>query len=104
VKQILRYLAGTVNYECIYRKQSTTDADLIGFNDSDLAGDVDDRKSTNGSVFLLESRLVTWASQKQRVVALSLCEAEYIASAGQRVRGSGSIEFWVTCWGSRHRR
>jgi hypothetical protein len=87
VKQILRYLAGTVNYGCIYRKHSTTEAELIGFNDSDLAGDVDDRKSTSGSVFLLGSSLVTWASQKQRVVALSSCEAEYIASAGAACQG-----------------
>jgi hypothetical protein len=81
VKQILRYLAGTINYGCIYRKHSTTEADLIGFSDSDLAGDVDDRKRTGGSIFLLGSSLVTWASQKQRVVTLSSCEAEYIASA-----------------------
>jgi hypothetical protein len=87
VKQILRYLAGTINYGCIYRKQSTTEADLIGFSDSDLAGDVDDRKRTGGSIFLLGSSLVTWASQKQRVVALSSCEAEYIASARGACQG-----------------
>src|SRR6185312_14024878 len=81
VKQILRYLAGTVNYGCIYKELGISETKLIGFSDSDLAGDVDDRKSTSGSVFLLGSNLVTWASQKQRVVALSSCEAEYIASA-----------------------
>jgi hypothetical protein len=63
VKQILRYLAGTVNYGCIYRKLGTSESNLVRFSDSDLAGDVDDRKSTSGSVFLLESSLVTWVSQ-----------------------------------------
>ena len=86
VKQILRYLAGTVNYGCVY-KLGTTETKLLGYSDSDLAGDVDDRKSTSGSVFLLGNSLVTWVSQKQRVVALSSCEAEYIASANAACQG-----------------
>ena len=52
-----------------------------------MAGDVDDRKSTSGSVFLLGTSLLTWVSQKQRVVALSSCEAEYIASANAACQG-----------------
>jgi hypothetical protein len=81
VKQILRYLARTVNYGCVYKRHDTTESRLVGFSDYDLAGDVDDRKSTSGSVFLLGSSLVTWWSQKQRVVALSSCEPEFIASS-----------------------
>ena len=81
----MRYLSGTVHFGCVYKRQSS--AELVGFSDSDLAGDVDDRKSTSGSVFLLGTSLVTWASQKQRVVALSSCEAEYIASANAACQG-----------------
>ena len=62
VKQILKYLAGTVNYGCVYKGPSVGDPELVGFSDSDLAGDVDDRKSTSGSLFLLGSNLVTWVS------------------------------------------
>jgi transposase InsO family protein len=87
VKQILRYLSGTVNYGCMYKKLDSSQLELVGFSDSDLAGDIDDRKSTSGSVFLLGSNLVTWVSQKQRVVALSSCEAEYIASANAACQG-----------------
>jgi hypothetical protein len=87
VKQILRYLARTVNYGCIYKKLSKSETKITGYSDSDLAGDVDDRKSTSGSVFLLGTSLVTWCSQKQRVVALSSCEAEYIASANAACQG-----------------
>lgn len=76
-----------MNYGCIYRKLNTSETRLTGYSDSDLAGDVDDRKSTSGSVFLLGTSLVTWGSQKQRVVALSSCEAEYIASANAACQG-----------------
>jgi hypothetical protein len=75
----------SLEFGCVYKRQGSTE--LVGYNDSDLAGDVDDRKSTSGCVFLLGSSLVTWASQKQRVVALSSCEAEYIASANATCQG-----------------
>lgn len=60
VKKIMRYLAGTINYGCCYKKQEKFKPKLTGFNDSDLAGDVDGRKSASGRVFLLGSSLVTW--------------------------------------------
>ena len=54
---------------------------LVGYSDSDLAGDVNDRKSTSGLIFFLAGGPVAWQSAKQKVVALSSCEAEYIAAA-----------------------
>jgi hypothetical protein len=47
-----------------------------------LAGDVNDRKSTSGQIFFLAGGPIAWQSTKQRVVALSSCEVEYIAAAG----------------------
>jgi hypothetical protein len=81
VKQILRYISGTIGHGCRYTKGTTAVPALVGFSDSDLAGDVDDRKSTSGVMFFLDSGIITWTSQKQKVVALSSCEAEYIAAA-----------------------
>ena len=52
---------------------------LVGFTDSDWAGDPDDRKSTAGYVFSLGFGPVTWACKKQ-ALALSLVEAEYRAT------------------------
>ena len=46
-----------------------------------MAGDVNDRKSTSGLIFFLAGGPVAWQSAKQKVVALSSCEAEYIAAA-----------------------
>jgi hypothetical protein len=80
MKQVLRYVQGTQGFGCTYREGSKNAA-LTGFSDSDHAGDLDDRKSTTGLVFFFGSSVVTWASQKQRIVAMSSCEAEYIAAA-----------------------
>eukprot|EP00253_Pinus_taeda_P016351 PITA_16351 len=50
---------------------------LVGFIDSDWAGDSDDQKSTAGYVFTLGSRPITWACKKQSAISLSSAEAEY---------------------------
>ena len=50
-KRALRYLKGTVNYEIHYKKGG--DGELLAFTDSDYAGDMEDRKSTSGYVFLM---------------------------------------------------
>jgi hypothetical protein len=52
VKQILRYIQGTKDFDCCYRAGSNT-ATLIGYSDSDHAGDVEDRKSISGQTFFL---------------------------------------------------
>lgn len=87
VKQIMRYVAGTLDYGLVYgRAQLMKDgSQLIGFSDSDHAGDIDDRKSTSGVLYYLGNSPVTWQSNKQKVVAQSSCEAEYVAaSSGAR--------------------
>jgi hypothetical protein len=52
----------------------------MGYCDCGLTGDIDMRKSTTGALFFLDKSLVSWQSLKQRVVALSSCETEYIAA------------------------
>ncbi|TXG72550.1 hypothetical protein EZV62_001129 [Acer yangbiense] len=47
----------------------------------DYAGDLEDRKSTSGYVFMLSSGAVSWSSKKQPVVTLSTTEAEFVAAA-----------------------
>ena len=80
IKQILRYIAGTQDYGLHYKHASGA-MRFIGYCDSNLIGDVDTSKSTSGTMFFLGGCLVCWQSTKQKVVALSSCEAEYIAAA-----------------------
>ena len=54
---------------------------MVGYTDSDWAGCVSDRKSTSGCCFGLGSTVVSWFSQKQKSVALSSAEAEYMAAS-----------------------
>uniref|UniRef100_A0ACD5TR82 Uncharacterized protein n=1 Tax=Avena sativa TaxID=4498 RepID=A0ACD5TR82_AVESA len=86
VKQILRYVQGTIGYGCCY-KADAEGLVLTGYTDSDHAGDIDDRKSTTGVVFLLGRNIVTWSSRKQNIVATSSCEAEYVAAASGACQG-----------------
>eukprot|EP00253_Pinus_taeda_P001706 PITA_01706 len=50
---------------------------LLGFTDSDWAGDSIDRKSTSGYSLGLGSGPICWSSKKQAAIALSSAEAEY---------------------------
>jgi hypothetical protein len=77
-KRILRYVKGTIDEGIFY--SSSAKLELIGYTDSDWAGETETRKSTSGYVFHLSTGVFSWSSKKQQVVALSTAEAEYIAA------------------------
>lgn len=62
---------------------------LEGYTDSDMAGDLDGRKSTSGFLFTFAEGAVSWQSKLQKCVALSTAKAKYIATAeaGKRCCG-----------------
>ncbi|XP_070682896.1 uncharacterized mitochondrial protein AtMg00810-like [Malus domestica] len=76
--RILRYIKGTIDYGIFY--EANVPVKLIGYTDNDLAGSIDDCKSTSGYVFSLGSGMISWSSRKQPIVALSTTETEYIAA------------------------
>jgi hypothetical protein len=75
-KRVLRYLKGTIDKKLIYRKNQDN---LTCYVDADWANCEIDRRSYTGSTFILSGAAFSWESRKQRTVALSSTEAEYMA-------------------------
>ncbi|GJW96339.1 retrovirus-related pol polyprotein from transposon TNT 1-94 [Tanacetum coccineum] len=80
VKQIFRYLHGTINMGLWYPK--VTAMALTMYADADHVGCQDTRRSTSGSAQFLGDKLVSWSSKKQTSMSISSTEAEYIAMSG----------------------
>ena len=54
---------------------------VMGYVDASFDTDPDDSRSQTGYVFKVNGGAVSWKSYKQRVVAQSTMEAEYVAAA-----------------------
>jgi phage/plasmid-associated DNA primase len=52
---------------------------MIGYTDSDWAGNTKDRKSMGAYVFCIGNTAISWQSKKQEITAVSTQEAEYMA-------------------------
>jgi hypothetical protein len=76
-KRIYRYLRGTASLGISFT--ATADGELTGYCDASYADDIDTRKSTTGFFFELNKGPISWKSKRQRSVALSTCEGEYMA-------------------------
>ncbi|CAI7854708.1 unnamed protein product [Closterium sp. NIES-53] len=64
---------------------------LVGYVDTDDAGDKQNRTSTGGYVFVFGGAAVSWSSQRIKFTTLSLTESEYVAATeagkeGRRLR------------------
>jgi hypothetical protein len=77
-KHVLRYIRGKINYGLKYT--SSSDIQLHGFTDSDWARSAEDIKSTSGMCFILGSAMISWSNRKQKSIALSIAEEEYMAA------------------------
>ncbi|XP_042755644.1 secreted RxLR effector protein 161-like [Lactuca sativa] len=85
VKHILKYVKGTTEHGLVYRKGG--DGKLIGYSDSSYSNDRGDGRGTTRVAYYYLGNLITWTSQKQKTVALSSCEAEYIAATAAACQG-----------------
>jgi hypothetical protein len=79
VKQILRYLQGTLGYDLLLHCASPSK--LVVYTDVDWVGCPGTRRSTSGYAVFLGDNLVSWSSKHQTVVSHSSAEEEYRAVA-----------------------
>lgn len=72
----MQYLWGTHTMQLVFCGELRP---LVGYTDSDWAGDISARHSTSGYIFNIGSGAISWSSKRQSTVSLSSCEAEYAA-------------------------
>ncbi|XP_075107045.1 secreted RxLR effector protein 161-like [Nicotiana tabacum] len=78
-KRILKYLKGTQDLVLFY--PSGDIFDLVGYDDTDYAGYLVDRKNTSRMAYFMGSCLILWGTKKQNPMALSTIEDEYVAAS-----------------------
>ena len=76
--RVVRYLSGTREYKL--HLGGNNPISLLGFTDSDWANCLDTRRSVGGHAYTLGSGVISWQVRKQKTVAASSCEAEYVAA------------------------
>ncbi|XP_031262803.1 secreted RxLR effector protein 161-like [Pistacia vera] len=80
LRWVLRYINSTSHVGLEYCKMGNS-LDLVGFVDSDFAGDRDTKKPITSYFFTLGGNCVSLKSQLQPIVALSSTKAEYVVVA-----------------------
>ena len=81
-RQLWTYLRGTARLKFILSLSNVKESNLqmVGYSDSDWAGDSDTRRSTTGWMVFIGNSLINWISQLQSFIAQSSMEAETIAA------------------------
>jgi hypothetical protein len=74
---VMSYLVGSQDMSITY--DGANGDGLHGYSDSSMGDQTDDRHSTSGYVFLLANGAISWSSRKQKTIAQSTSEAEYMA-------------------------
>ena len=77
-KRVWRYLKGTTDLGIVFGSE---EIQLKGYSDADYAADKKDRRSVGAHVFKLANGPIFWQSKRQRTIATSTLEAEYMALA-----------------------
>ena len=79
LKRAIRYLSGSCFTGLCYLVSLQKQVLLNRFSDANWGNHFNDRSSNSGFVFFIEDCCVSWNSHKQRCVARSSPEAEYVA-------------------------
>ena len=96
LKGVIRYLKGTIDLGLMYRRGGGS---IMGYTDSDYAGDLVKRRSTSGFVFINAGAAILWGSKLQTIIAVSTCEAELVAGARAIKEGLWLRKLWADLHG-----
>jgi hypothetical protein len=80
-KCLLRYIKGTKDIKLSFPRSDASEIILEGYSDSDYGNCLDSRQRISGNLFRLNNSTICWRSKKQKSVATSTCDAEYMALA-----------------------
>ena len=77
--QIVKYVLETKEMKLLFNKDKEEEGTwrIVGYSDSDFAGDKDNRRSMTGFIIYFMGCPIAWRSRSQKSVALSSTEAEY---------------------------
>jgi Reverse transcriptase (RNA-dependent DNA polymerase)/gag-polypeptide of LTR copia-type len=89
-KELMRYIRSTISQKIRFGPGG--DEHFVIFTDADWANDKSDRKSVSGGVGIFHGGPFCWMSKKQRSVAKSSCESEYIAQAMYASQGQWAAQ------------
>ena len=89
LKSLLRYVRLTVNLGLVFGNSGSSY--LVSYSNSDYAINRLDRKSILGYVYMFAGGPISWISRKQKSVATSTTEAEYMALSSCAKKG-----LWIT--------
>jgi len=78
-KRVIKYFKATINLGIEYKFGENVNK-LIGYSVADFAGNVNSRRLMSESAFMLNGGIIAWIAKRQKTVALSTCESEYIAA------------------------
>ncbi|SCZ93983.1 BZ3500_MvSof-1268-A1-R1_Chr6-1g08347 [Microbotryum saponariae] len=76
IKQVLRYIKGTLDLGLTYRKTSQP---LRGYSDANWGACLTTSRSTMGYAFILSGAAIAWCSKREHRVAKSTTDAEYLS-------------------------
>lgn len=62
-------------------KKTNIDAEAYGYTNLYFIEDQDEKKSIADYILMIEGAQVSWSLRKQSIVALLLCEAEYVVAS-----------------------
>lgn len=95
-KRVLRYLKATAKFGLYFKGRDEETEALMGYCDSDWAGDISSRRSTTGLLIKLDGISIECRTLRQNCVALSSTEPNITLFAKLERKWNASVVYWLS--------